>query len=134
MNKGFIAFMFGLGVSLLFGFGFMQLQKGSQEEIVVYYLQTGVYKTEQNAQNMQIKLSQLAIDSSIYECDQLYYVICAIDLNQEKLTDFETILNNNNLSSVRKEKKIISEKTAEKIKKNLLEALHNENSGNGRET
>lgn len=124
MNKGFIAFMAGLLVSFMFGVGFMYLQPQQiEKEVTVSFLQTGVYQTKDNALNMQTQLQTVGLESYLYQNESHYYVICGISTNKEELASFETVLNENGINFVKKEKTIINEKDKEKLIDNLLEAL-----------
>lgn len=124
MNKGFIAFVSGLVVSFLFGVAFMHFQKVEvPKELTMYYLQTGVYQTHENALNMQTTLTSLELEAYIYQKEGHYYVITGISSDKEDVTKVENQLKANSLNYVIKEKVIDYEKNEDKQIEMVLEAL-----------
>lgn len=124
MNKGFFAFLLGLLVSFLFGVGFMYIEKPIEDvSTTVYYLQTGVYQTHENAIKMQTEVQNLGSTSYIYQKDDLYYVICAITSNKDELASLKALLEDKEMNYVQKEITIELENKDENIIEKVLEGL-----------
>ena len=123
VKKGMIAFMLGILLSGILGFVFLFIQ--SENDIStqkVYYLQTGVYQTKENATKMQLELSGIGVQGYVYQKEQLYYVICSISIDKDELMTCEEFLKQNNISYVRKDK-TIAYKTDDQLIECLLEEL-----------
>ena len=124
MKKGIIALMLGLMLSGLFSFIFFQIQHKDQiNSKEVYYLQTGVYQTKENATNMQLELAALQMPAYVYQKDHLNYVICGISTNKEDLLSWENLLKQHQISYVQKEANLENITNEDEIVESLLEVL-----------
>lgn len=122
MKKGILALVLGLLLSGVFSFIFLSFQEPNKS-IEVYYLQTGVYQTKENATNMQLELAALQMPAYVYQKDHLNYVICGISTNKEDLISCENILKQHQISYVQKEAKLENITNENEIVESLLEVL-----------
>ena len=104
MKKSFVAFLCGLLFSGILSFVVINFQKENiHSKKQIYYIQTGVYQTKDNATSMQLKLSELDIEAYVYQKDGLHYVICGICDQKKELDSVKNILSDNQISLVCKE-------------------------------
>lgn len=122
MKKGILALVLGLLLSGVFSFIFLSFQEPNKS-IEVYYLQTGVYQTKENATNMQLELAALQMPAYVYQKDHLNYVICGISTNKEDLISCENILKQHQISYVQKEANLENITNEDEIVESLLEVL-----------
>ena len=122
MKKGILALVLGLLLSGVFSFIFLSFQEPNKT-IEVYYFQTGVYQTKENATNMQLELAALQMPAYVYQKDHLNYVICGISTNKEDLISCENLLKQHQISYVQKEAKLENITNEDEIVESLLELL-----------
>lgn len=123
MKRTILAFICGLLFSGILSvvIGSLHINKVSNN-CTVYYLQTGVYKTKDNAVRMQLDLSEKGIEGYVYEKAQLYYVICGLETASKEVDKYKEILNQSNISFISKQIELQLQ-NKDQLSQRLLEVL-----------
>ena len=104
-----LAIVSAVGLSILFGGFYLKVFSSLESEIDAYIVQVGIYKQEENANEMINQLTNLKQPNYKYQKDNNFVVIAGVFLNEQEAKTMGNSITEQGITCVIKQVKICNE-------------------------
>ena len=104
-----LAIVSAVGLSILFGGFYLKVFSSLESEIDAYIVQVGIYKQEENANEMITQLTNLKQPNYKYQKDNNFIVISGVFLNEEEAKKMGNGISEQGITCVIKQVKFSNE-------------------------
>ena len=128
MKRSFVTIL-ALSFTLLFSFLYIKIFVDdeavvtSSSSAIVYYLQVGVFSSEDNADKRVLQLEDDDIEAMYYVNQDKYYVITGVSLELQNMDDIKNIVSSKGYGSYQKQIVIHDEVVISAIKEQSYDVL-----------
>ena len=128
MKRSFVTIL-ALSFTLLFSFLYIKIFVDdeavvtSSSSAIVYYLQVGVFSSEDNAEKRVLQLEDDDIEAMYYVNQDKYYVITGVSLDLQNMDDIKNIVSSKGYGSYQKQIVIHDEVVISAIKEQSYDVL-----------
>ena len=120
-----LAIVSAVGLSILFGGFYLKVFSSLESEIDAYIVQVGIYKQEENANEMINQLTNLKQPNYKYQKDNNFVVIAGVFLNEQEAKTMGNSISEQGITCVIKQVKFSNE-LKDDIEQQNYEAIINE--------
>lgn len=104
-----LAIVSAVGLSILFGGFYLKVFSSLESEIDAYIVQVGIYKQEENANEMINQLTNLKQPNYKYQKDNNFVVIAGVFLNEQEAKTMGNSISEQGITCVIKQVKFFNE-------------------------
>ena len=104
-----LAIVSAVGLSILFGGFYLKVFSSLESEIDAYIVQVGIYKQEENANEMINQLTNLKQPNYKYQKDNNFVVIAGVFLNEQEAKTMGNSISEQGITVVNKQVKFYNE-------------------------